>query len=226
MLDLVYEPPRASRVDQRTAQSFEALQSPVAPLRCALRALASAPDFYRAPHEAIAALRPRVEHARGRLALDRKIGGARAARLRGWTRLADGAVIGLAHLARVCVDAAARSLIPPFAVIAVGEYGAGSCNPDTALDLQYLLPTDEESWERGGRIIAFMRIGLAELGLAHGDAVGTAAACARLAGGDPAGTARFATARFLSGQFGLYAELVRMLPRATGLPARKRERSK
>jgi len=80
------------------------------------------------------------------------------------------------------------------------------CDADSVFELQYVLPEDEKSWERSGRIVAFIRIGLTELGLAHyRDAVGTAVACACVARGDPVAAARFATARFLSGQYGLYA---------------------
>jgi hypothetical protein len=39
----------------------------------------------------------------------------------------------------------------------------------------------------------------------YGDAVGTAVACACVARGDQVAAARFATARFLSDQYGLYA---------------------
>ena len=82
------------------------------------------------------------------------------------------------------------------------KYGARYCDPDTILELQYLLPEDEESWERSGRIVAFIRFGLAELGLDHlQDTVGTALECARLAHGDAVAAARFATARFLGGQY-------------------------
>jgi UTP:GlnB (protein PII) uridylyltransferase len=133
-------------------------------------------------------------------------GGSLDERLRSWTRLADGAVIGLSYLARLSVDAEARSMVAPFAVLAVGAYGARRCGPDSVFELQYVLPEDQRSWERSGRIVAFIRIGLTELGLAHyRDAVGTAVACACVARGDPVVAARFATARFLSGRYGLYA---------------------
>jgi UTP:GlnB (protein PII) uridylyltransferase len=188
-----------------------------APLRHALRALASEPDFFRAPHEAIARLRPRVDAERRRLARDLEIGCSLDERLRSWARLADGAVTGLSQLARVCVDGKARSTVAPFAFIAVGKYGARCCDPDTILELQCLLPEDQESWERGGRIVAFLRIGLAELGLEHHDAMGTAVECARVARGDAIAAARFATARFLSGQYGLHAGFV-MLRRAAAPP--------
>jgi hypothetical protein len=98
-------------VEQRGVEGFEGL-GPTTPLRHALRALASKPDFFRAaPHEAIARLRPQVNRERRRLGQDLTIGGSRDERLRSWTRLADGAVIGLSHLARVCVDAATRSAV-------------------------------------------------------------------------------------------------------------------
>ena len=202
-------------VEPPAIESFEALGPTSAPLRHALRALASKPDFFRAPHEAIARLRPRVDKERRRLGQDLTIGGSRVERRRSWTRLADGAVIGLSFLARVCVDVEARSMVAPFALIAVGKYGARCCDPDTVLELQYLLPEDQESWERGGRIVAFMRIGLAELGLEHHDAMGTAVECARVARGDAIAAARFATARFLSGQYGLHAGFVGVLGRAS-----------
>jgi hypothetical protein len=151
------------------------------PSRHALRALASEPDFFRAPHTAIARLRPRIDAERTRLAQHLSL----EERLCCWTRLADGAVVGLSHLARLCVDAGARSAVAPFAAIAVGNYGAGCCDRDSSLELQYLLPEDRQSRERGGRIVEFMRKGLAELGLAHRDAVGTAVEFAWVARGDP-----------------------------------------
>jgi hypothetical protein len=68
-----------------------------------------------------------------------------------------------------------------------------------------------------------MRTGLAELGLAHRDAVGTTVECAWVARGDPAAAAGFAAKRFLSGQFGLYAQFAVLLEgprrgRALSLP--------
>ena len=187
-------------------QNTTAAVAGAAPLRHALRALASEPGFLRAPHNAIARLRTQVYAAHRRLAQDFKSGGSLDERLRCWTRLADGAVIGLSYLARLSVDAEARSMVAPFAVLAVGAYGARRCGPDSVFELQYVLPEDQRSWERSGRIVAFIRIGLTELGLAHyRDAVGTAVACACVARGDPVVAARFATARFLSGRYGLYA---------------------
>jgi hypothetical protein len=98
------------------------------PSRHALRALASEPDFFRAPHTAIARLRPRIDAERTRLAQHLSL----EERLCCWTRLADGAVVGLSHLARLCVDAGARSAVAPFAAIAVGNYGAGCCDRDSS----------------------------------------------------------------------------------------------
>ena len=105
-----------------------------APLRHALRALASEPGFFRTPHRAIARLRPRIDTER-RL-LDLEVDGPFDERPHSMTRLADGAVVGLSHLARLCVDADARSAVAPFAAIAVGNYGAGCCDRDSILELQ------------------------------------------------------------------------------------------
>ena len=200
---------------QRDHQStFTPLDGPEAgagasPLRHALRALASEPDFLRGPHKAIARLQSRVDTERRHLDLEFKC--SLDERPRRWTRLADGAVVGLSHLARLCVDAEARSAVAPFAAIAVGNYGAGFGDRDCILELQYLLPEDPQSLERGARIVAFIRKGMAELGLAHRDAVGTAIDCAWIARGDPDAAARFAAKRFLSGQFGLYAQFAALL---------------
>ena len=112
---------------------FNSLEAGAAPLRHALRALASEPDFFRAPHQAIARLRPRIYAEHRRLAQVTKIHGSLDERLRSWTRLADGAIIGLSHLARLSVDVEARSAVAPFAVMAVGKYGARCCGPETIL---------------------------------------------------------------------------------------------
>jgi hypothetical protein len=186
---------------------FNGIDADTAPLRYALRALASEPDFLAAPHQVIARLRPRVDAEKRRLAQGPEVRGSLDERLCSWARLADGAIIGLTHLARVSVDAEARIVVAPFAVMAVGRYGARRCDPETTLELQYLLPDDQRSRERSCRIVAFMRVGLAELGLQHRDAMSTVVEGARAAHGDPAEAARFATARFLGGQYALYAGL-------------------
>jgi hypothetical protein len=199
-------------VDLHTVEGREDLGSSIAPLRHALRALASECDFFQAPHEAIARLRPQVDRERRRARQDLAIVGSRDKGLDGWTRLADGAVIGLSHLARLHVATATHSVVAPFSLVAVGKYGARCCGPDAVLELQYLLPEDAESWKRSGGIIAFMRLGLAELGLSDfHDSVASAYESARLAHNDSVVAARLATARFLSGQYGLHATFVDML---------------
>jgi UTP:GlnB (protein PII) uridylyltransferase len=146
-----------------------------------------------------------VDHARMRLAEHLKTGCSREQQLRSWSRIADGAVIGLSHLARLCVGAPTRSAIAPFALVAVGKYGARCCDLDVSLELQCLVPEDEESEVRSGRILAFVQAGLTELGLQHSQgAQATAHECARAVQSDPMVAARFATTRFLSGQYGLY----------------------
>jgi UTP:GlnB (protein PII) uridylyltransferase len=183
---------------------FNGTDASTAPLRYALRALASEPDFLAAPHQVIARLRPRVDAEKRRLAQGRDMPGSPDERLRNWARLVDGAISGLTYLARVSVDADARTVVAPFAVMAVGQYGARRCEPESTFELQYLLPDDQGSRERSGQIVAFMQIGLAEFGLRHRDAMSTVVECARAAHGDPAAAARLATARFLGGQYTLY----------------------
>jgi hypothetical protein len=184
---------------------FNGIDASTAPLRYALRALASEPDFLAAPHQVIARLRPRVDAEKRRLAQGREMRGSLDERLCNWARLVDSAIIGLIHLARVSVDADARTVVAPFAVMAVGQYGARRCEPESTFELQYLLPDDQGSRERSGQIVASMQIGLAEFGLRHRDAMSTVVECARAAHGDPAAAERFATVRFLGGQYALYA---------------------
>ena len=112
---------------------FNGFETGATPLRHALRALASEPDFFRAPHQAIARLRPRFYAEHRRLVQVTKIRGSLDERLRSRTRLADGAIIGLSHLARLSVDVEACSAVAPFAVMAVGKYGARRCGPETIL---------------------------------------------------------------------------------------------
>jgi hypothetical protein len=188
--------------------SFNGIDAATAPLRYALRALASERDFLAAPHQVIARLRPRVDADKRRLAQGRDMPGSPDERLRNWARLVDGAIIGLTHLARVSLDADARTVVAPFAVMAVGQYGARCCEPEGTVELQYLLPDEQGRRARSGRIVAFMQIGLAELGLQHRDAMSTVVECARAAHGDPDVAARFATVRFLGGQYALYAGFV------------------
>jgi hypothetical protein len=199
---------------------FNGTDASTAPLRYALRALASEPDFLAAPHQVIARLRPRVDAEKRRLAQGRDMPGSPDERLRNWARLVDGAISGLTYLARVSVDADARTVIAPFAVMAVGQYGARRCEPEGTLELQHLLPDDQGSRERSRRIVAFIQIGLAEFGLQHRDAMSTVIECARAAHGDPAAAARLATARFLGGQYALYAGFAGRLggPRAGCTP--------
>jgi hypothetical protein len=192
-------------IEKNGTSLFNGIDAGTAPLRYALRALASEPDFLAAPHQVIARLRPRVDAEKRRLAQGRDMPGSPDERLRNWAQLADGAISGLTHLARVSVDADARSVVAPFAVMAVGQYGARRCEPEGTLELQYLLPDDQGSRERSDRIVAFIQIGLAEFGLQHRDAKSTVVECARAAHGDPAVAARFATVRFLGGQYALYA---------------------
>ena len=103
-----------------------------------------------------------------------------------------------------------RSASAPFALMAVGEYGARRCDPDTILEVHYLLAETSETWERGEQISTFICVGLANLGFEYHGGVSTALECARATRCDAGEAARLATARFLSGQYGLYAGFVAM----------------
>ena len=100
-------------------------------------------------------------------------------------------------------------MIAPFALAAVGDYGARRCGPNDDLELLFLLPDDPESQDRAGAVVTFMDAGLNALALRHQDVIGTAPECARMARLSAAAAARFATAHFLTGQYGLYASLLR-----------------
>jgi hypothetical protein len=54
--------------------------------------------------------------------------------------LADGAVVGLCHLARICVGRGANTIVAPFAAVAVGSYGLRQL--DSKLELLFLLSDD------------------------------------------------------------------------------------
>ena len=138
MLNVISDQIQADRSDPHAVESFGVVARTIVPLRHALRALGSEPDFYREPHGEIARLRPQLDRERMRLAEDLETGGSREQQLRSWTRIADGAVIGLSHLARLCVGAPSRSAVAPFALVAVGQYGARCCNLDASLELQLL----------------------------------------------------------------------------------------
>lgn len=138
---------------------------------------------------------------RGRFEAD----GSVEAFLRGRTRLADGAVTGLLHLARTgCSDDVTASA--PLTVLAVGGYGRRELAPGSDLDLLFL---------RGGstgraqaeRLIGFVLTGLWDLGFEVGHASRTAGECIAFARVNQVALTSLLDARFLAGSFGAHALL-------------------
>jgi hypothetical protein len=186
-------------------------------LRHVLRALACHPDVRRSPRAWIASLRPTLEGERERL---RRLGVRSPADHRQeWSRIVDGAVAGLCHLARVCADAPAPSMIAPFAVFAVGTYGKQQCDIEPVPELLFLLAPDWEGRGRAERMIPFVLTGLGELGLAMHYVVQTPPVCARAIATQAHGRERLATLRHLWGRNDLYARLDRELQRVGFVPA-------
>jgi [protein-PII] uridylyltransferase len=133
--------------------------------------------------------------------------GYAAAFLRGRARIADGAVIGLLHLARAIVRSdKVVAAIPPVTVLAVGGYGRRELAPASDLDLLFLLG---DSGERANaeRLIGSVLTGLWDLGFEVGHTSRTLAECEALASAEPKVLASLFDARFLAGSFSLYGRL-------------------
>jgi UTP:GlnB (protein PII) uridylyltransferase len=182
-----------------------------------LRALACHPDVRRAPREWISSLRPILDGERQRAGH----GGARSFsdRRQEWSRIVDGVVVGLCHLARACADAPAPSVIAPFAVFAVGDYGKQQADVETVPELLFLLAPDWEGRGRSERMIPFILAGLGELGLAMHYVVQTPPICARAVATLAHGRERLATMRHLWGRNDLRARLDQELQRLGFAPS-------
>jgi UTP:GlnB (protein PII) uridylyltransferase len=189
------------------------------PLRHALRALACHPDVRRSPREWISSLRPTLDAERERLGRRFRTGGLPADHQRDWSRAIDGAVLGVCHLARVCADAPAPSVVAPLAVLAVGDYGKRQCDVEAVPELLFLLAPDGESRRRAERMIPFILTGLGELGLAMHYAIQTPAICAGAVATLAHGRERLATMRHLWGRNDLRAQLDDELQRRGFAPA-------
>jgi UTP:GlnB (protein PII) uridylyltransferase len=182
-----------------------------------LRALACHPDVRRSPREWISSLRSTLDGERERLGH-----GATRSRADGqheWSRIVDGAVVGLCHMARVCADAPAPSVIAPFAVFAVGDYGKQQCDVEGVPELLVLLAPDWEGRGRAECMIPFILTGLGELGLAMHYVVQTPPVCARAVATLTHGRERLATMRHLWGRNDLRARLDQELHRLGFAPA-------
>ena len=180
---------------------------PAGSLRHVFRAIASDPGEALDRKRWLARVRPVVDRSHAALRARFEADGSVPAFLRGRTRLADGAVIGLLHLARAVVPAAGVvSAIAPVTVLAIGGYGRRELAPASDLDLLFLLG---HSAGRGHaeRLVGFMLTGLWDLGFEVGHATRTVAECMAVGRADHSVLTSLLDARFLAGSCSLHAML-------------------
>jgi [protein-PII] uridylyltransferase len=184
---------------------------PTAAIRHALRALASETGPLAGLH-GVKLLRPLVAQVHEVLRERLEAGGSVEAYLRGRTRLADSAVVGLLHIASVSSRMRGANIVAPLAAVAVGGYGRSELAPGSDLDLLFLLP--ESSQSRAGAVAAATETcikavvaGLWDLGFVLDHAARTSQECLDLARDEPTVLASLLNRRFLWGGFGLFAAL-------------------
>jgi [protein-PII] uridylyltransferase len=184
---------------------------PTAEIRHALRALASETGPLTGLR-GVKLLRPLVAQAHEVLRERLEAGGSVEAYLRGRTRLADSAVIGLLHIASVSTRMRGGNMVAPLAAVAVGGYGRSELAPGSDLDLLFLLP--ESSQSCAGAVAAATETcikavvaGLWDLGFVLDHAARSSRECLDLARDEPAVLASLLDRRFLWGGFGLFAAL-------------------
>jgi hypothetical protein len=145
------EPPDRDRL--RKAGSLwdrDRVVAPAESVRHVLRAIASNPAEALDRKRWLARVRPLVDRSHAALRSRFEADGSGAGFLRGRARLADGAVIGLLHLARavVSVDDAVTA-VAPVTVLAVGGYGRRELAPGSDLDLLFLTGDDSTTSPSG-----------------------------------------------------------------------------
>ena len=184
---------------------------PTAAIRHALRALASETGQLTGLR-GVKLLRPLVAQAHEVLRERLEAGGSVEAYLRGRTRLADSAVIGLLHVASVSTRMRGNNMVAPLAAVAVGGYGRSELAPGSDLDLLFLLP--ESSQSRAGAVAAATETcikavvaGLWDLGFVLDHAVRSSPESLDLARDEPTVLASLLNRRFLWGGFGLFGAL-------------------
>jgi [protein-PII] uridylyltransferase len=183
---------------------------PTAAIRHALHALAS--ETGPLTGRGVKLLRPLVAQAHEVLRERLEAGGSVEAYLRGRTRLADSAVIGLLHIASVSTQMRGGHMVAPLAAVAVGGYGRSELAPGSDLDLLFLLP--EGSQSRGGAVAAATEMcikavvpALWDLGFVLDHAARSSRECLDLARDEPTVLPSLLNRRFLWGGFGLFASL-------------------
>ena len=184
---------------------------PTAAIRHALRALASETGPL-AGLRGVKLLRPLVAQAHEVLRERLEAGGSVEAYLRGRTRLADSAVVGLLHIASASTRMRGGNMVAPLAAVAVGGYGRSELAPGSDLDLLFLLP--ESSQSRAGAVAAATETcikavvaGLWDLGFVLDHAVRSSRETLDLARDEPTVLASLLNRRFLWGGFGLFGAL-------------------
>jgi [protein-PII] uridylyltransferase len=181
---------------------------PAESVRHVLRAIASDPGEALDRERWLARVRPLVDRAHATLRARFEADGSVEAFLRGRTRLADGAVIGLFHLARAVVRSdQAVTAIAPVAVLAVGGYGRRELGPASDLDLLFLLGDWARQRAHAERLVGFVLTGLWDLGFEVGHAARTVGESMKVARVDHRSLASLLDARFLAGSFTLHAIL-------------------
>lgn len=198
--------PSATVVDSQGA--IAAARAASTAIRHALRTLASETGR-QADLRKVRLLRPLVTQAHGVLRERLEAGGSVEAYLRGRTRLADSAVVGLLHIASVAASVRGDTMIAPLAVVAVGGYGRSELAPGSDLDLLFLLPESRppEAAAATAACIHTVVAGLWDLGFALDHAVRSSGECLELARDEHAVLAGLLDRRFLWGRIGLFAKL-------------------
>jgi len=177
-----------------------------ATVRAALRTIASA-----RPNPATLALelrrvRAQLDRERARLR-GRLADGASADEIaQAEARLLDGTLIGLCHLARRLLLRPA-GMVPPLAVLALGDYGPRQLAPGVSAELLLLVAADPLRRDQGLAMAQFVACALAGLGWQASVAKRTVRGCFCETHLDPAIAADLAAARLLWGCHGLFAEL-------------------
>ena len=183
---------------------------PVTSIRHALRALAS--EGGALTPSGMKLLRPLVKQAHELLRERLEAGGSVEAYLRGRTRLADSAVMGLLHIASVSSRMRGSSMIAPLTAIAVSGYGRSELAPGSDLDLLFLLPDSSQSGDGAPAAateacIKMVVAGLWDLGFVLDHAVRSSRECLDLACDEPAVLAGLLNRRFLWGGYSLFTAL-------------------
>ena len=154
---------------------------PGAAVRQVLRAIASGRPAGLQRGQPLSRVRALLNREHAALRARFEQGGSVEALMRGRTRLADGTVLGLLHLARAATAGGELTMIAPVTVLAVGGYGRRELAPASDLDLLFLIADGPERRAAAERLIGFMLTGLWDLGFTVGHATRTLAECRALA---------------------------------------------